>query len=218
MKYMMFVCTDTEPDTDKADEPDIDVWVAENDARGRRLEGNALVSKSAATTIRVRNGELLVSDGPFAETKEVIVGYDILECADAVAHGYAYGAAVGLALLAEARTGGALDDYPLAMAAEADLTAHHGDRHRGAALFRQAAAVAHSEPERRALSDRAEELFTWSRWVRRALRNSLATERTAGDDVESQSTTRQERYGRAGLRRRGTFQRGLPVLLRGATV
>ena len=30
----------------------------------------------------MRGGELLVSDGPFAETKEVIVGFDILECAD----------------------------------------------------------------------------------------------------------------------------------------
>ena len=30
----------------------------------------------------MRNGQLLVSDGPFAETKEVIVGYDVLECAD----------------------------------------------------------------------------------------------------------------------------------------
>lgn len=82
MKYMMFVCTDTEPDTDKADEPDIDVWVSENDARGRRREGSALAPTSAATTVRVRNGQLLVSDGPFAETKEVIVGYDLLDCAD----------------------------------------------------------------------------------------------------------------------------------------
>jgi hypothetical protein len=82
MKYMMFVCTDTEPDTDKTDEPDIEVWVAENDARGRRLDGDALAPTSAATTVRVRNGEVLVSDGPFAETKEVIVGYDVLECAD----------------------------------------------------------------------------------------------------------------------------------------
>lgn len=32
--------------------------------------------------VRVRNGELLVPDGPFAEIKEVIVGYDLLECAD----------------------------------------------------------------------------------------------------------------------------------------
>jgi hypothetical protein len=82
MKYMMFVCTDPEPDPDKADEPDIEVWVAENDARGRRLEGTALGPRSSATTVRVRNGELLVSDGPFAETKELIVGYDLLECAD----------------------------------------------------------------------------------------------------------------------------------------
>ncbi len=82
MKYMMFVCTDTKPDTDKTDEPDIDVWVAENDARGRRLDGDALAPTSAARTVRVRNGELLVSDGPFAETKEVIVGYDVIECAD----------------------------------------------------------------------------------------------------------------------------------------
>jgi hypothetical protein len=82
MKYMMFVCTDSEPDTDKTNEPDIDVWVAENDARGRRLQGYVLAPTSAATTVRVREGELLVSDGPFADTKEVIVGYDILDCAD----------------------------------------------------------------------------------------------------------------------------------------
>ncbi|GAA0984862.1 YciI family protein [Acrocarpospora macrocephala] len=82
MKYMMFVCSDTEPDTSTAEWPDIEVWVSENDARGRRLEGSKLAAVSAATTVRVRNGELLVSDGPFAETKEVIVGFDLLECAD----------------------------------------------------------------------------------------------------------------------------------------
>ncbi|MGK5673871.1 YciI family protein [Micromonospora sp. URMC 106] len=82
MKYLMFVCTDSEPDTDRTDWPDIEAWVAENDARGRRLTGDALAATTAATTVRVRNGELLVSDGPFAETKEVIVGFDLLECAD----------------------------------------------------------------------------------------------------------------------------------------
>ncbi len=76
----------------------------------------------------------------------------------AIAHGYAHGPAAGLALLAEARAGGALDDYPLAVAAEADLTARHGDRARAAELFRQAAAAVHSESERRALLDRAAEL------------------------------------------------------------
>ena len=82
MKYMMFVCTDTQPDTDPTPEPDIFAWVRENDTRGRRLDGNELAPTSAATTVRVRDGELLLSDGPFTETKEVIVGYDLLECAD----------------------------------------------------------------------------------------------------------------------------------------
>ncbi|WP_238014560.1 YciI family protein [Dactylosporangium sp. AC04546] len=82
MKYMMFVCTDSTPDTDPSPEPDIFAWVEENDAKGRREQGHQLAPTSSATTVRVRNGELLVSDGPFAETKEVIVGFDLLECAD----------------------------------------------------------------------------------------------------------------------------------------
>ena len=82
MKYLMFVCTDTEPDPDPENAPDIDEWVAEHDASGRRLQGMALAPKSTATTVRVRQGRLLVSDGPFAETKEVVVGFDLLECAD----------------------------------------------------------------------------------------------------------------------------------------
>nr|WP_221377039.1 YciI family protein [Actinoplanes polyasparticus] len=103
MKYMMFVCTDTEPETDESRVPDIDVWVAENDAAGRRLDGNVLAPPTAATTVRVRGGEVLLTDGPFTETKEVIVGYDILECADldeaiavAAAHPMAHGGRVEL--------------------------------------------------------------------------------------------------------------------------
>ncbi|GIF16792.1 YciI family protein [Actinoplanes teichomyceticus] len=81
MKYMMFVCTDSEPET-ALQAPDIEEWVAGNDAAGRRVLGSQLAEPSAATTVRVRGGELLLTDGPFAETKEVIVGFDILECAD----------------------------------------------------------------------------------------------------------------------------------------
>jgi hypothetical protein len=82
MKYLMLVCTDAEPDTDSAPAPDIDVWVAENDAAGRRVLGSELAPTSAARAVRVRDGEVLVSDGPFAESKEVIVGFDLLDCAD----------------------------------------------------------------------------------------------------------------------------------------
>ncbi len=81
----------------------------------------------------------------------------VVELNRAVAHGYAHGARAGLALLARAREGGELDGHPLAIAAEADLTAREGDRDRAAALFRRAAAAAHTEPERRALLDRAAE-------------------------------------------------------------
>ncbi|MBB6550083.1 RNA polymerase sigma factor [Nonomuraea rubra] len=82
----------------------------------------------------------------------------VVELNRAVAHGYAHGPAAGLALLARTRTGGRLDGYPLAVAAEADLTARQGDHDRAAALFRQAAALARSEPERRALLHRADDL------------------------------------------------------------
>ena len=80
MKYLMLVCTDAEPETDDTAIPDIDVWVEENDTAGRRVIGMELVSPAMAKTVRVRNGETLVSDGPFAETKELIVGFDLLEC------------------------------------------------------------------------------------------------------------------------------------------
>ncbi|MFC5908052.1 RNA polymerase sigma factor, partial [Streptacidiphilus monticola] len=80
----------------------------------------------------------------------------VVELNRAVAHGYAHGPEAGLALLAAVR--GQLTDYPLALAAEADLTARAGDQVRGAALFRAAAARSHGASDRRALLDRAAEL------------------------------------------------------------
>jgi hypothetical protein len=57
-------------------------WLDDVIARGIRLDGDRLVSPREAKTVQVRDGEVLISDGPFAETKEVICGFDILECAD----------------------------------------------------------------------------------------------------------------------------------------
>jgi RNA polymerase sigma-70 factor (ECF subfamily) len=79
----------------------------------------------------------------------------VIELNRAVAHGYAYGPGTGLALLAAARAGGALDGYPHALAVEADLTERLGDRRRAAELFRAASAAAFSDDERRALLVRA---------------------------------------------------------------
>jgi RNA polymerase sigma-70 factor (ECF subfamily) len=83
----------------------------------------------------------------------------VIELNRAVAHGYAYGPRAGLTLLAAARAGGVLDAYPPAVAAEAELTARDGDRIRAADLFLDAAALANSEPERRALLERAHEVL-----------------------------------------------------------
>jgi hypothetical protein len=57
-------------------------WVEEMDGRGVRVQGNRLQEVTTATTVRVRGGEVVLADGPFAETKELIAGFDILECAD----------------------------------------------------------------------------------------------------------------------------------------
>ena len=46
------------------------------------VAGEGLQPTSTATTVRVRDGERLIVDGPFAETKEQLGGYYLIECAD----------------------------------------------------------------------------------------------------------------------------------------
>jgi hypothetical protein len=83
---MMLVCvtegTKLSPEDSARIGPDTEAWVQEMDRRGIRLLGNQLRPASDATTVCVRGGEVLIADGPFAETKEQIAGFDILECAD----------------------------------------------------------------------------------------------------------------------------------------
>jgi hypothetical protein len=50
---------------------------------GNFVAGDALEPVATATTVRVRNGETLVTDGPFAETKEQLGGYYVIEARDA---------------------------------------------------------------------------------------------------------------------------------------
>ena len=49
---------------------------------GNMKAGDALQPTSTATCVRIRNGKTLTTDGPFAETKEQLGGYYLLECAD----------------------------------------------------------------------------------------------------------------------------------------
>jgi hypothetical protein len=50
--------------------------------RGLLTGGEALQPTSTATTVRIRNGKTLITDGPFAETKEQLAGSYILNCKD----------------------------------------------------------------------------------------------------------------------------------------
>ena len=54
----------------------------EANAAGVLLSNGGLAPGSAATTLRVRDGKALITDGPFAETHEQVGGYSILECKD----------------------------------------------------------------------------------------------------------------------------------------
>jgi hypothetical protein len=49
-------------------------------ASGAFVDASPLVAPSSATTVRVRDGKRLITDGPFAETKEWLGGYYVIEC------------------------------------------------------------------------------------------------------------------------------------------
>ncbi|HEX6997869.1 MAG TPA: YciI family protein [Gammaproteobacteria bacterium] len=51
-------------------------------ASGHRLGGGALEPTSTATTVRVRNGKVTATDGPFAETKEQLAGFYLIDAKD----------------------------------------------------------------------------------------------------------------------------------------
>ena len=79
MRYLFLVCVDPSIEPDEAP-GEIDAWL--DRVGDARTTGGPLRGPSSGATVRVRRSERLVSDGPFAETKEVIVGFDIIECAN----------------------------------------------------------------------------------------------------------------------------------------
>jgi hypothetical protein len=82
MKYMLIHTLDPDAEHSTDGIPTFDSWLQEMLARGVTLHGDRLTDVSDATSVQIRNREMLVSDGPFAETKEQIAGYDVIECAD----------------------------------------------------------------------------------------------------------------------------------------
>ena len=56
-----------------------EAWLAE---KGTKRAGEALHPPTQATTVRVKDGETITTDGPFAETKEQLGGFYLIECAN----------------------------------------------------------------------------------------------------------------------------------------
>jgi hypothetical protein len=80
MEYLLFIVSDPEAEPYNKDEDRIEEWVEEVYGKGIGQRGNRLRPANEASTVRIRNGELIVTDGPFTESKEWIAGFDILEC------------------------------------------------------------------------------------------------------------------------------------------
>jgi hypothetical protein len=79
MQFLMFVMSDP---TGEPNDDDVEVWVDEMDSSGARILGEVLEPISQTKGVRVRGGELILTDGPFAETREIIAGFDLLEAPD----------------------------------------------------------------------------------------------------------------------------------------
>jgi len=86
MKYMLFTyrepSVELNPEQRAAIPAAVEAWCTEMDARGVRLQGHVLGPISDTKTVRVRDGEVLLSDGASAEGSLQIAGFSILDCAD----------------------------------------------------------------------------------------------------------------------------------------
>lgn len=85
MKYALLICDDerVSPSNEELEADAVHrAWRADLDRRGGMVAGVRLRPIVDATTVRVRDGEALVSDGPFAETKDFVGGVVVVECAN----------------------------------------------------------------------------------------------------------------------------------------
>jgi hypothetical protein len=88
MRYMLLICTEEAKVSAMGGEDDSPIlaeygkFMEEMERRGVLQGGERLRPVDEAKTVRVRDGKTLTSDGPFAETKEVLGGYFAVDCKD----------------------------------------------------------------------------------------------------------------------------------------
>ncbi|MFD8925616.1 YciI family protein [Streptomyces mirabilis] len=86
MKYVLFICTPVGGEelspAQFADDPRFTSYIDEVRSRDIVKGGARLRPSTDATTVRVQGDEVLLSDGPFVESKEYVAGFDLIEVAD----------------------------------------------------------------------------------------------------------------------------------------
>jgi hypothetical protein len=88
MRYALLICTDEKavealsPEETQAAVNEYLAFGEEMSERGVLQGGERLRPTTDATTVRVRDGEVLTGDGPFAETKEQVGGFVLVDCKD----------------------------------------------------------------------------------------------------------------------------------------
>jgi hypothetical protein len=88
MKYMFLIYSNENDSANiseaqqQAEMAEYFAFNAEMGKQGKLISGEGLMPIATATTLRVREGKTLTTDGPFAETKEQLGGYYLLECKD----------------------------------------------------------------------------------------------------------------------------------------
>jgi len=79
MRFLMLVCRDTEPVPEGGEHGDVEEWVRTMDARGVRITGDPVAHQREARAVRVRRGEIRVTDGPYLETKEYMASFYLVD-------------------------------------------------------------------------------------------------------------------------------------------
>jgi hypothetical protein len=83
MRYLLLIAgEETNAPSDPSVLNEYGEWAKEAAERGILQGGERLRPTGDATTVRVREGETLTTDGPFAETKEQLGGYFVVDCKD----------------------------------------------------------------------------------------------------------------------------------------
>jgi len=81
-QYMILIYTSAEglpPEQAAAEMPKWGAYTQALQDAGVMVAGDPLEGADTATTVRVRDGETVITDGPFAETKEILAGYYLLD-------------------------------------------------------------------------------------------------------------------------------------------